>query len=94
MEIWWPVHRQFFAATRTYRSDTVAFLHDPLALTAVFNRACLRFERRALRPALVDDHLGFVDDRQAPEIEIAIDVDPTRFVDFLMDRLLGFAEEA
>jgi inosine-uridine nucleoside N-ribohydrolase len=90
IEIWWPVHREFFAGTRTYRSDIVAFLHDPLALTAVFNRSFLRCERRRLRPTLVDDHFRLVDDRTAPEIEIAVDVDRTRFVDFLTDRLLAF----
>jgi len=91
MEIWWPVHRQFFAATRTYRADIVSFLHDPLALTAVFDRSCLRFERRRLRATLMDEQLRFVDDPDAPPLEIAVDVDAPRFVAFLMERLVGFA---
>jgi len=90
IEIWWPVQRQFFADTRSYRPDIVSFLHDPLALTSVFNRSFLRFERRALRPVIVDDQLRFVEDPTASPLEVAVDVDRVRFVDFLVDRLLAF----
>lgn len=89
MEIWQPVHRQFFARERQYRTDLVAFLHDPLTVAAVFNRSFLTFERRRLRPQIADGQFTLRPDRGAPELEVAVQVDPPRFVDFVTDRLLA-----
>jgi purine nucleosidase len=89
MEIWAPVHRQFYSGKRRYRADLVAFLHDPLTVAAVFNRSFLTFEWRRLRPAIVDGCFTLRAERDAPELEVAVKVDPPRFVDFLVDRLLA-----
>jgi inosine-uridine nucleoside N-ribohydrolase len=88
MEIWWPVHRALFAGTRSYSPDIVAFLHDPLTLTVAFDRSCVRTETRRLRPAIVDGAFQLLADAAAPEIEVAVDVDAPRFVEFLLTRLL------
>jgi purine nucleosidase len=89
MEIWWGVHREFFAGQRTYGADVVAFLHDPLTLAAVFNRSFLNFERRCLRAEVADGQFRLRPEAGAPEFEIAVAVDRVRFVDFLIDRLLS-----
>jgi len=47
-----------------------------------------------LRAALMDDQLRFVEDPDAPPLEIAVDVDAPRFVAFLTERLVGFADPA
>jgi len=88
IEIWAPIHAEFFGATRHFDPDTVAFLHDPLALTVVFERSFVTFERRRLRPAIVDGAFRFVPDADASEIEVAVGVDAPRFVAFLLQRLL------
>lgn len=88
IEIWAPIHAEFFGATRHFDPNTVAFLHDPLALAVVFERSFVTFEPRRLRPKIVDGAFRLVPDAAAPEIEVAVDVDAPRFVEFLMQRLL------
>lgn len=88
MEIWWPVHRQFFAGRRSYSPDIVAFLHDPLTLATAFNRSFVTLERLRLRPEIVDGTFRLRRDDEAPEFEVAVDVDAPGFVAFLTERLL------
>jgi inosine-uridine nucleoside N-ribohydrolase len=91
IEVWAPIHAQFFSAIRSFDPDTVAFLHDPLALATVFDRSCVTMERLRLRPALGDGVFRFEPDVIAPELEVAVDVDAPRFVEFLVQRLLRLA---
>ena len=88
MDIWWPVHRDFFAGERSYGADVVAFLHDPLALSVVFERSFVTMQRMRLRPAIVDGVFRLLPDPGAPEFEVAVEVDAPRFVEFLANRLL------
>ena len=88
IEVWAPIHAAFFAATRTFDPSTVAFLHDPLALAVVFDRSLVTMQRRRLRPSIVDGVFRLPADDDAPEIEVAVDVDAPRFVEFLVQRLL------
>jgi inosine-uridine nucleoside N-ribohydrolase len=88
IEVWAPIHAQLFGATRHFDPDTVAFLHDPLALATVFDRSCVTMERLRLRPAIVDGAFRFEPDATAPALEVAVAVDAPRFVEFLLQRLL------
>lgn len=88
MEIWWPVHRELFAGARTYGADVVAFLHDPLALSVVFERSFVTMQRMRLQPAIVDAVFRLQPDPGAAELEVAVGVDAPRFVEFLLGRLL------
>jgi len=89
MEIWWPIHRKLFAATRRYGEDVVCFLHDPLALSTVFAPQFVQLERRRLRPQIVDGELRLVSDATARELEVAVDVDAPGFVELVVERLVA-----
>jgi purine nucleosidase len=91
IDVWAPIHAAFFGATRTFEPNTVAFLHDPLALATVFDRSCVTMEPLQLRPAIVDGVFRFLPDAGAPEFEVAVGVDAPRFVDLLVRRLLALA---
>jgi purine nucleosidase len=88
IEIWAPIHRQLFATTRSFHPETVAFLHDPLALALVFERSFVTMERLRLRPSIADGAFTLVADSSAPELEVATRVDAPAFVEFLLQRLL------
>jgi purine nucleosidase len=87
MEVWWPVHREFFAGTRSYDADIVAFLHDPLTVAVLLDRSLVALERMRLRPEIVDGSFRFTAEASAPEIEVAVEVDAPRVVEFLLQRL-------
>ncbi|HVN85907.1 MAG TPA: nucleoside hydrolase [Candidatus Binatia bacterium] len=91
IEIWAPIHAQFFGATRTFDPSTVAFLHDPLTLAVVFDPSLVTTERLHLQPTLVDGTFRLVAQADAPEFEVATAVDAPRFVEFLLQRLLSLA---
>jgi inosine-uridine nucleoside N-ribohydrolase len=88
MEVWWPMHREFFAGQRSYSPDIVAFLHDPLTLATVFERSFVTMKPMRLRPAVVDGVFRLLSEPSAPEVEVAVKVDAPRFVEFLVARLL------
>jgi len=88
IEVWAPIHAELFGATRTFDPDTVSFLHDPLALAVVFERSFVTMQRLRLRPAIVDAAFRLVSQVDAPEFEVAVDVEAPRFVEFLLHRLL------
>jgi len=88
IEIWAPIHAEFFGASRTFDPATVAFLHDPLTLAVVFDRSLVTFERLRLQPTIVDGSFRLIAQTDAPEFEVATAVDATGFVEFLMQRLL------
>lgn len=91
IEIWWPIHRTFFADTRQYGADVVCFLHDPLALATVFAPQFVRLESRRLRPQIINGALRLQADPTAPELTVAVDVDAPAFVEFVADRLTMLA---
>jgi len=47
----------------------------------------VEIERLRLRPAIVDGAFQLVDEPTAPEMQVAVDVDAPRFVEFLLERL-------
>jgi purine nucleosidase len=88
IEVWAPIQRAFFESAPTFQRDAVAFLHDPLTLAILIDRSLVAFERLRLRPAIVDGIFGLIEERSAPEFEVAVAVDAPRFVEFLVQRLL------
>jgi len=88
IEVWAPIHAAFFAGSRSFDPETVAFLHDPLALAVGFDRTHVTVQRLRLRPALVDGVFRLLPDPNASELEVAVGVDAERFVEFVVQRLL------
>ncbi|MBI4515191.1 MAG: nucleoside hydrolase [Deltaproteobacteria bacterium] len=88
MEVWWPIHREFFAGARSYTPDIVAFLHDPLAVAVLIDPSLVTRQRLRLRPAIVDGVFRLLAEPGAPEFTVATEVDAPRFVEFLVQRLL------
>jgi inosine-uridine nucleoside N-ribohydrolase len=87
IEVWAPLQRAFFAGMPGFEPATVALLHDPLTVGVVIERSFVTFERLRLRPTLVDGAFRFVDEADAPELEVAVSVDAARFVEFMLQRL-------
>ena len=83
IEVWAPIQR----ALSSFQPEAVAFLHDPLTVAVLIDRAFLTFERLRLRPAIVDGNFLLVPEPGAPEFEVAVAVDAPRFVGFLLERL-------
>jgi purine nucleosidase len=89
IDLWAPIHRQFFESQPGWDAVTVALLHDPLTVAVLIDPSFVTVERRRLRPAIIDGVFRLVADTSAPEIEVAVAVDAPRFVEFLVTRLLG-----
>jgi purine nucleosidase len=87
MDIWWPLHREFLAGTRTYSADVVAFLHDPLTVAVVVDPSLVKIESMCLRPEIVDGWFRLRRDDSGPTFEVVVDVDAPAFVEFLVERL-------
>jgi purine nucleosidase len=87
IDVWAPIQR----ALSSFQPDAVAFLHDPLTVTALIDRSLITFERLRLRPEIVDGDFQLTPDPGAPEFEVAVGVDSLRFVGFLLERLSRLA---
>ena len=88
IEVWAPMQRAFFESAPHFQSEAMAFLHDPLTAAILLDRSFVSFTRLRLRPAIVDGAFQLRAEREAPECEVAVDVDAPRFVEFLLERLL------
>ncbi len=89
IDVWAPIHAQFFGESRAFDPTTVAFLHDPLTLAVVFERSFVTMDRLRLRPAIVDGTFRLVEEPSALQFEVATRVDAPAFVEFLVQRLLS-----
>ena len=96
IRLWTPVMRNVFSGLGARMGDdNVAFLHDPLALAAVYDESFCRFEDLAIEPAIVDGVFRTIE-RAAPSavtrrMRCATSVDAERFRAHFVDRLLGLA---
>ncbi|MEE8558233.1 MAG: nucleoside hydrolase [Myxococcota bacterium] len=92
---WTPVqNRLFSSAGAGMVEDNVAFLHDPLALTAVYDETFCKFEELEIEPAIEPEDLFRTLERPEPTdrslpMRCAVDVEPARFKDHFMERVLG-----
>jgi len=89
IEVWAPIHAEFFGGTRRFAPDTVSFLHDPLAVAVVFERSFVMVQRLRLRPTIVDGAFRLVADADGSEFDVVVGVDAPQFVEFLLQRLLS-----
>lgn len=87
IDVWVPLQRSFFESTPMFNRDIVAFLHDPLTVAVLIERSLVTFEQLPLCAAIVDGVLRLIEDRAAPGMEVAVEVDAPRFVEFLLQRL-------
>jgi len=88
IDIWAPIQRGFFEMRPGFDRDIVAFLHDPLTVAVQIDPSLVTMQRIALRAAIVDGAFCLREEAGAPEMDVAVDVDAPRFVDFVIDRLL------
>ena len=87
IDVWAPLQRSFFEGLPAFDPETVALLHDPLTVATLIDRSFVTFERLRLRAQLIENAFRFVEDSGAPEFEVATNVDATRFVAFMLQRL-------
>lgn len=87
IDVWAPLQRAFFEGLPGFTPATVALLHDPLTVAVLIDRSFVKIERLRLRPSLVDGAFRLIEDSDAPEFEVAVDVDAARFVEFMVQRL-------
>jgi len=91
IDIWAPIQRGFLDMMPRFDRDIVAFLHDPLTVALHIDRSLVTTRRMSMRAVIVDGALCLREEAGAPEIEVAVDVDAPRFVEFVMERLLGLS---
>lgn len=89
IEIWAPLQHSFFESSPGFRDDIVSYLHDPLTVALLLDPSLIRCERLHLRAAIVDGVFRLVEEADAPEFEVAVDVDPPRAARFILGRLQG-----
>ncbi|MEE2704430.1 MAG: nucleoside hydrolase [Myxococcota bacterium] len=92
---WTPIQDKIFGAAGCDMSgDNVAFLHDPLALAAVYDEGFCRFEDLEVEPVISDGVFLTRECEQARAesfpFRCAIEVDADAFRNHFMDRVLGF----
>ena len=88
---WRPIITAFLAGSGARALDTVAFLHDPLALACAYDESFCTFEDLALEPRIDDGVFRTVEHAapgpDAPRIRCATAVDAARFVAHWRERL-------
>ena len=89
---WTPIMYRLFGGGDPTRPDSnVAFLHDPLALAAVFDESFCRFEDLAIEPVMVDGVFRTLErEASSPNcypMRCATEVDALRFRSFFVERL-------
>lgn len=95
---WTPRMRDIFAGMgAAIAGDNVAFLHDPLALAAVYDESFCGFEDLAIEPAIEGGVFRTIEHR-APTIasrtmRCAITVDAARFRAHFVDRIVNARRE-
>jgi inosine-uridine nucleoside N-ribohydrolase len=87
IDVWAPLQRMLLESISASDADVVAYLHDPLATAALLDRSLMQTETRRLRPAIIDGAFHLKEDRTASPVDVIVDVDARRFVDFVMQRL-------
>jgi purine nucleosidase len=88
MEIWWSVHREWFAGRRTYGADVVCFLHDPLALSVPIDPSFVTLEAVRIIPEVVDGMFRLRRSDEGREFRVATKVDAPGFAEFVVERLM------
>ncbi len=89
IEIWAPLQRLFLDTVPGANHEAVALLHDPLTVAVLIDRSLVTTQRVRLRPAIVEGMFSLLAESDAPEFDVVVAVDPGRFVDFLMKRILA-----
>ena len=92
VEGWTPIMENLFGRPVTAPADAnVAFLHDPLALTAVFDESYCTFEVLPIEPAIEAGVFRTIERRESTprtqEMRCAVAVDAPRFREFFIERL-------
>lgn len=93
VDAWTPIMDGLFGRPVTAAADAnVAFLHDPLALTAVFDESYCTFEDLLIEPAIEAGVFRTIE-RRAPNprtqaIRCAVAVDAPRFREFFIERMV------
>ncbi len=93
VDAWTPIMNDLFGRPVTAPADAnVAFLHDPLALTAVFDESYCTFEVLPIEPAIEAGVFRTIERRESTprthEMRCAVAVDAPRFREFFIDRLM------
>jgi purine nucleosidase len=97
VRIWTPVmNRLFRSAGARMDEDNVAFLHDPLALSAVYDERFCTFEDLEVEPTIeANDLFRTLERPSATEgsfpMRCAVDVDADAFRDHFVERICGLA---
>jgi purine nucleosidase len=94
---WTPHMRRIFAGMgATIAPDNAAFLHDPLALAAVYDESFCRFEELAIRAAIEGGVFRTLEVAPgtpgASTMRCAITVDAERFRAHFVERVMSFRE--
>ncbi len=82
--VWAPMQR----ALASFQPDAVAYLHDPLTVALLLDPTLVTYEQLQLQPSITAGAFELRPDPEAPRFSVAVDVDATRFVRLLVDRLL------
>ncbi|MGH2758277.1 MAG: nucleoside hydrolase [Actinomycetota bacterium] len=78
-----------WAAFVGYKDDTVALLHDPLAVAAAVDERFVTIEQRSVRIALVDGVVRPVFDDDGRPCEVVTSADAAAFADFWLETVTG-----
>lgn len=89
IEIWAELQKGFFNARPGFRENAVSYLHDPLTAAILVEPSLVRRERIPLRAAVIDGAFRLIEEKGAPLIDVAVEVDAPRAVDFILGRLLS-----
>ena len=73
------------------RADKTVMVQDPLAVACAAGLDVFSFEERAVRVETAGERAGSVELSAGSDARIATTIDADRFVDILMERLLGGA---
>jgi purine nucleosidase/pyrimidine-specific ribonucleoside hydrolase len=93
-----PCIRMLMSMRKSWAHDV--FLHDPLALAAVYDKSCLTFKNTLYRVETrgeftqgmvinVHDH-NMPEAENTPHVDVAVSVDADNFVNMCTERLLSF----
>lgn len=91
IDIWAGVQRGFSATQAGFDPRTVSILHDPLTVAMRIDPSLVSFESLHLRAQIVDGLFKLVEDRSAPPMQVAVDVDHRRAKAFIVERLARLA---
>jgi hypothetical protein len=91
---WFPIALPQDADPDPVPRDSVAILHDPLAVAALFAGDWLRFRSTRLAAALEDGVFRLREDEDGHPCRIASDVDGDAFAALCVARILRLSEQS